>query len=297
MESDINTKAWLAFVSFLLAAMIAARGWYVVSVSRDTTYQIATQDPVSGLIADAPVELHGVTVGKVKSARLLDAHSVRILLRIDRSAPITTASVATIASRGLAPRGFTGYVYIAIENTGTDAGPLAKRPGETYPTIPTASTTSMTLDATLNQVTANVQAVTQLLQSTLDKRTVTALKQSADNLRQVTTALAANSKKLNAIVANTESASRRLAPLMDASDDSVKTLQTQILPETQALLDSSHDTVRAVQTQILPEAHQALSGVDELSSSINDAATRIERNPSIMIRGTAPPPPGPGERK
>ena len=155
----------------------------------------------------------------------------------------------------------------------------------------------MTLDTTLNQVTANVQAVTQLLQSALDKKTIAALKQSAESLQRVTTALAANTNKLNAIVANTESASHRLAPFLDASDDSVRTLQTQILPEAHALLDSSHDTVRALQTQILPEAHKALSSVDDLSSSMNGTASRIERDPSIMIRGAARPTPGPGERR
>lgn len=296
MENDINTKAKLAFVAFLLVALIAAVGWYFVSVSAYATYQISTRESVSGLIADAPVELHGVTVGKVKSVSLLDAHSVRILLSIDKTAPITSASVATIASRGLAPRGFTGYVYVAIENAGTGSGPLVTRPGELYPTIPAVPSSSMALDATLNQVSGDVQVLTQLLQSTLDKRTITALKQSAESLQQVTRALAANTKRLNAIVANTESASRRLAPLLDSSDDSVRALRTEILPEAHSLLDSSHDTVRSLQTQILPEAHKALSSLDELSGSINGAATRIERDPSIVIRGAAPPAAGPGER-
>lgn len=275
MENDINTKARLAFAAFLLVSIIASVIWHFVSVSDYVNYQISTQESVSGLIADAPVEFHGVDVGKVKSVKLLDAHSVRIVLSIDKTAPITSASVATITSRGLASRGFTGYVYIAIENTGTDAGPLAIRSGEPYPTIPTAPSKSMTLDTTLNQVTDDVQVLTELLQSMLDKKTIAALKQSVDSLQQVTKVLAANTKKLNAIVANTERASHRLEPL----------------------LDSSQDTVRALQTQILPEAHKALSNLDDLSNSINSVTTRINQNPSILIRGTAPPPPGPGERK
>jgi phospholipid/cholesterol/gamma-HCH transport system substrate-binding protein len=275
MGNDINTKARLAFVAFLLVSIVASVIWYFVSVSDYVIYQISTQESVSGLITDAPVEFHGVDVGKVKSVKLLDSHSVRILLSIDKTAPITSTSVATITSRGLASRGFTGYVYIAIEDAGTGAGPLATRPGEPYPTIPTAPSKSTTLDTTLDRVTKNVQAITELLQSTLDEKTIVALKQSAESLRQVTKVLAANTKKLNAIVANTERASHRLEPL----------------------LDSSHETVRALQTQILPEAHKALSNLDDLSSSINGVATKINRDPSILIRGTAPPAPGPGERK
>jgi phospholipid/cholesterol/gamma-HCH transport system substrate-binding protein len=275
MKNDINTKARLAFVAFLLVSIVAGVIWYFFSASAYMNYQISTQESVSGLIVDAPVEFHGADVGKVKSIKLIDPHSVKILLSIDKTAPITSASVATITSRGLATRGFTGYVYIAIEDVGTDVRPLAARPGEPYPTIPTMPSKFMTLDATLNQINANVQVLTDLLQSILDQQTIASLKQSADSLQQVTKILAENSKKLNSIVVNTERASQRLGPL----------------------LDSSHDTVNALQTQILPEAHKALSDLETLTNSFTGIANKVNRDPSILIRGTTPPPPGPGEGK
>lgn len=275
MKNDVNTKARLAFVAFLLVSILAGAIWYFVSVSDYVNYQISTEESVSGLIADAPVEFHGVDVGRVKSVKLVRSNSVSILLSIDKTAPITSASVATITSRGLASRGFTGYVYIAIEDVGVDSRPLAARLGEPYPTIPTAPSRSMTLDGTLTQMNVNVQAVTELLQSTFDEKTIASLKQSVDSLQQVTKVLAENSRKLNSIVANTERASHRLEPL----------------------LESSHDTVRALQTQILPEAHKTLSNLDALSSSLSGVASRINRDPSILIRGTRPPLLGPGEEK
>lgn len=275
MTLDINTKARLAFVAFLLVSIVAGVIWYFFSASAYMNYQISTQESVSGLIVDAPVEFHGVDVGKVKSIKLIDPHSVKILLSIDKTTPITSASVATITSRGLATRGFTGYVYIAIEDIGTDMRPLAARPGEPYPTIPTTPSKFMTLDATLNQINANVQVLTDLLQSILDQQTIASLKQSADSLQQVTNILAENSKKLNSIVVNTERASQRLGPL----------------------LDSSHDTVNALQTQILPEAHKALSDLETLTNSFTGIANKVNKDPSILIRGTTPPPPGPGEGK
>ncbi|HEY3536686.1 MAG TPA: MlaD family protein [Trinickia sp.] len=275
MKFDINTKARLAFAAFLLVSTVAGAGWYFFSVSQYATYQIYTKDSVSGLIADAPVEFHGVDVGKVKSVRLVNPHSVDIVLSIDRTAPVTSASVATITSRGLATRGFTGYVYISLEDVGSDSRPLTTRPGEPYPIIATAPSKAVTLDTAMNQVNENFQVITRLLESILDETTVASLKQSADNLQQVTKVLAKNTGKLNAIVANAERASHRFEPL----------------------LESSHDTVTALQTQILPETHKALSNLDNLSKSFNDVAIRINRDPSIVIRGAAPPPPGPGERK
>jgi phospholipid/cholesterol/gamma-HCH transport system substrate-binding protein len=311
MKNGINTKARLAFVAFLLISIVAGTIWYFVSANRYATYQIYTQETVSGLIADAPIEFHGVDVGRVKSIKLVNPHSVNIVLSIEKTAPVTSASVATVTSRGLAARGFTGYVYISLEDIGTDLRQLTTRPGERYPIIPAAPSKFVTLDTTFNQVNENVQVVTELLQSILDKKTIASLKQSADSLQQVTKVLAANTKKLNSIVANTERASKRFEPLLESSQDTVRTLQTQILPEAhktlsnlervsnrfEPLLESSHETVRALQTQILPEAHKTLSNLDNLSSSLTGIATKVGRDPSILIRGAAPPPPGPGEEK
>jgi phospholipid/cholesterol/gamma-HCH transport system substrate-binding protein len=301
---DINTAARLMFLTVLLVSTVAGTIWYLHSVSEYTTYQIDTQDAVSGLIVDAPIEFHGVDVGKVKNIRLVGPRSVSIVLSIDKSAPITSASVATITSRGLATRGYTGYVYISLDDVGIDARPLTARPGAPYPIIPTAPSRIMTLDTTIYQVTSDVQILTALLQTLLDKKTTTALQQSVYSLQQLTKALAANTEKMNSIVANTERASRRFEPLLNAADDTVKQLQMNIVPEVhdaltnlEPLLESSHDTVNALQTQILPEARKALMDLDSLSTTFGGVATKISRDPSILIRGTTPPPPGPGESK
>jgi phospholipid/cholesterol/gamma-HCH transport system substrate-binding protein len=65
MRNDINTKARFAFVAFLLVSTVAGTVWYFFSVSQYVAYQIYTQESVSGLAADAPIEFHGVDVGKV----------------------------------------------------------------------------------------------------------------------------------------------------------------------------------------------------------------------------------------
>lgn len=304
MTNHINTKARVAFVAALLISIVAGAIWYQISANRYAAYQIYSEDSVSGLIVDAPIEFHGVEVGKVKSIRLVNPHSVCIVLSIDKHAPVTSNSVATITSRGLATRGFTGYVYISLEDAGGDSRPLTTRPGAPYPIIRTAPSSVITLDTSINQVKENVQIVTELLQSMLDEETVASLKQSADNLQQVTKVLAENTKRLNSIVGNTERASHRFEPLLESSQDAVRALQTQILPEArktltnlEPLLESSQDTVRALQTQILPEAHKALINLDDLSTAFTGVATKINRDPSILIRGTSPPPPGPGEPK
>jgi phospholipid/cholesterol/gamma-HCH transport system substrate-binding protein len=129
------------------------------------------------------------------------------------------------------------------------------------------------MDTAISQVNENVQFMTELMRATLDKKTLASLKQSIDNLQQVTQTLAANNQKLRSIIMNTEHASSQFKPL----------------------LESSNDTVRALQTQLLPEAFKALANMDNLSRSLGNVAGRVNRNPSLLIRGSAPPPPGPGE--
>jgi len=275
MKVSIENWARLAFALVVILGIVAALVWYSVTSSRYITYQIDTHDSVSGLIADAPVEFHGVDVGKVRSVELIDPHSVKILLDIRKGAPVTNATVATITARGVATRGFTGYVYISLEDTGTDTSPLVAGSGMPFPRIRTLPSRWLNLDTTISQINQNVQYMTELLRTVLDKNTIVSLKQSVDNLQQVTHVLAENNKKLNSIILNTEQASGRFTPL----------------------LDSSNNTVKTMQFQLLPEAYRTIDKLDKLSDSLNDIANKINREPSILLRGTAPPPPGPGEAK
>ncbi len=275
MSLSVENRARLAFAIVVLLGAIAALGWYVTTSAQYATFEIHTHATVSGLLADAPVEFHGVEVGKVKSVELVDPHSVRILLSIKKDTPVTAATAATVTSRGLATRGFTGYVYVALENVGTDFSPLVAASGNPYPLIRSEPPQSVSLDTTISQVNANVQNVTELLRTVLDKKTIASLKESLDNLQQVTHMLEQNNKKLNAIIQNTEQASGELPPL----------------------LESSNNAVKALQLQVLPEAQQALLNLNQLSNSLNAAATKINRDPSILVRGSALPPLGPGEKK
>src|SRR6202161_3480605 len=66
-----------------------SRGWYIRSSCQYVTYGIEAHDPVSGLIVDLPVELHGVEIGNVARIELTDARTVGIWLHIAKDAPIS----------------------------------------------------------------------------------------------------------------------------------------------------------------------------------------------------------------
>ena len=271
-----ESKARWAFAMVLLLGIAAGFAWFAMAAGRYETYQIRTTDSVSGLIVDAPVEFHGVDIGKVARIELIGPKLVNVLLHIRKDAPVTTATVATVTSRGLSSRGFTGYVYVALEDDDSaGARPVTVSAGNVYRELRTAPSRSVNLDVAISQVNENVQSMATLLQTSLDDKTLASLRQALDGMQQVTRTLAANSEKMNAIILNAERASNRLEPL----------------------LESTNQTARALQTQLLPQAYDALAKMDRLSGTLNSAVGRIERDPSVIVRGPSRRLPGPGESK
>jgi len=179
MKLSVENKARLAFALVVLVGIAVGTAWWRAEAGRHVVYQIDTRDSVSGLIADAPVEFHGVEMGRVTQVELTDPHSVRVLLSLRKDAPVTRATVATITSRGLATRGFTGYVYVSLDNVGTEGGPLVATAGQPYPVIPTGPSRSVNLDTAISQVNQNVQVLSDLVQSVLD-RLATAVREAAE---------------------------------------------------------------------------------------------------------------------
>jgi phospholipid/cholesterol/gamma-HCH transport system substrate-binding protein len=164
MKLDPDRKAQILFAAVLVGGLLAGLGWYAASAAGYTTYQISTKDPVSGLIVDSPIEFHGVDVGKVKHIELVDPRSIRILLSIRDGAPVSSATVATITSRGLATRGFTGYVYVSLEDVGEERRPIAVASGSPYPVIPTAPSRVVSLDMEIDEVNRTVRHLSHLLE-------------------------------------------------------------------------------------------------------------------------------------
>jgi len=327
MSTSAEAKARWLFAAVLLVIAAGAAGWAALYAGRYATYEIQSRDPVSGLLPGAPVEFHGVEVGRVQAVQLLQPRLVSVLLEVRRDVPVTSATVATITGRGLASRGFTGYVYVSLEDTGKPAQALAPLPGRPHPLLASAPAQIVSLDTAFNQLNQTVQAVSGLLQSTLDPATVAALKQSLASVDQVAQTLSANNRKLEAIIANAERASLQLQPLLQSSSEAVKTLQNDLLPQTrqtlvrldgltttmnermgvilqnteqaslrfEPLLQSSSDAMLSLQTQILPEAQRTITRLDQLSTSLGETSSRIRRNPSLLLRGGPATPAGPGE--
>ena len=327
MQASAQAKARWLFSGLLLLVAAGVGAWLLAGSLRYATYEVRSRDPVSGLIPGAPVEFHGVEVGRVRDVQLLEPRLVRVLLDVERGVPVTSATVATITGRGLATRGFTGYVYVSLEDGDGAGQPLAAAPGSPYPLLASAASRQVNIDTSMQEIRDSVRSVNGLLQSALDERTVASLKQSLASLEQVTQTLAANNARLDRILANAERASGQLQPLLQSGAATAAALHDQVLPQVQAtvvridglsatldtrmdnilrhteqaatrfepLLLSGEEAVRTLQTQVLPQTERTLVRLDQLSTSLGETAGRVRRNPSLLVRGSAPAPAGPGE--
>jgi phospholipid/cholesterol/gamma-HCH transport system substrate-binding protein len=302
MSPSPESRARIAFIVFVLMLAAGGAAAWLFSRGQDTRYEIRTSDNVSGLIPGAPVEFHGVEVGKVDDVQLVDARNVRVVIAVRRNVPVTTATVATITGRGLAARGFTGYVYVTLEEAQrANAQPLPARAGERYAAIATAPSQAVSLDTSINQLNDSVQTAVALMRTTLDAQTIASLKRSVANLDEVTRTLAANNARMQAILLNAERATAQMPPLVQAGTQSLRTLQTDLLPQAgntlaqmNGAIATTQDVAQTVRTQLLPPARESVVRLDAASGSLADTADRIRRNPSVLVWGERARP-GPGE--
>jgi phospholipid/cholesterol/gamma-HCH transport system substrate-binding protein len=325
VAAHVYRKARLLFGTLVLAGAVAGVGWRIWASDQNRIYQIRTRDSVSGLIVDSPVEFHGVDVGKVAKIELVGGTNVNILLSVVKSASVSKATVATITSRGLAARGFTGYAYVALENTGADAGPLTVERGERYPTIPAAPSRIDTMDTTVAEATAKLEVITRILQSLLDDETIASLKRSVSGLQVLSDVLRSTLDEnliasLKTSLQDVDNITRRMRAVLDdktvadlkrslealqeititfaANNRRLESLITNAERDSRdirPLVDGTSLTVRELRTQVLPEFYRTIGDLQDLTRSVGGMTKRLARDPSTLVRGTVTPP-GPGER-
>jgi phospholipid/cholesterol/gamma-HCH transport system substrate-binding protein len=267
METNVNYTIVGAFVLIIVTFLVLATIWLSSGFNLElfNSYMIYMKESVTGLSIDSSVEFNGVDAGSVKSIKINKDNPdlVELQVNIKSSIPISVSTVATLKSKGV-----TGVTYISLTDNGLDLTPLVAKKGEKYPIIKTIPSLLVRLDMALSRLSDNLHEVTLSIRSVLDKDNQNAIKNTLKNLDRITTSIAANDRHLNVILQNTANASEHFIGLTSM-----------------------------MQTQLLPKSYDLLANLNNMSITLTQVAAEIKQNPSMLVRGKAPPTLGPGESK
>jgi len=308
MENKAHAMAAGIFVALLTALVLGLAAWLTRDTGARDPYEISTKETVTGLQEQAPVRFRGVDVGKVKRIGFDPKTQGNVLIRleVDRDAPLTRETYATLSYQGV-----TGAAFVQLQDDGKP-GPRLVPNDEVPPRIPLRPGLLAKLEergeAILERVQTVAESVDKLLSEPNQKRVAAALEnlsKAADSTQQ----LAAN---INSTVTH------KLDPALDQATvtlrgaqrtvDQVGAAAAQFGQTAQRLnapggpierFSSGTDALAHVAETFgattLPRINQATEQTTRTVRSLNRAVNDFTENPQMLIYGEGTPRPGPGE--
>ena len=300
MESKVNYTIVGLVVVILIAALISVSLWLSVGFDQKqyTIYAVYMNETVSGLSEESPVKFNGVQVGSVKKIELdhKDPQQVCLLLAIESDTPITTTTKATLISQGI-----TGNTYVGLTATSASLQPLRKRSDQPYPVIPAYPSLFNQLDKVLKEVSVNVNDVSVEIRKIFDKENAAYIKKTLENLQTFTNVIAQNKKSINQSIENTDVLLRNLAKVSKELPKLTQELQLGVNKISHAgdkvseTMTSGKIALDKFSQQTIPPAISLLNRLNAIAANLEKVSNQLRQNPSVIIRGTTPPKPGPGE--
>ena len=300
MESKTNYTIVGVVVLTLFVGLVATMLWLSVGFNQKkyTTYTVYMHEAASGLTKDASVKFNGVQVGYVKEIRLNQSHprQVEILLNIEEDTPITTSTYAT-----LNPQGITGVSYIGLSASTSDLTPIQQMPGEPFPVIPSKPSVFNQLDGILKKVSEDINTVSAEAQRLFNEENAKHVRHILANIDHFSKDLAGNGKNVNAFMDNLAKASRDFPRMLDELRVGISKFETMADSLSKAgnsvskTMGSGKNTLDKISQEALPPAVVLLRRLNAISANLEKVSSEMRQNPAVVIRGSKPPQPGPGE--
>lgn len=279
MESKVNYTLVGLFVLILGAAIIIIPLWLSSNLSnkRYQIYAVHMFESVSGLSVSAPVKYNGVDVGNVRSIQLnvRNPQEVDLLLNINEGTPITTVTTATLEVQGL-----TGVANIALKGGNENALPLVAAPNQPYPVIKYAPSLLMRLTETINHISKQFDKI-------MSPENQIAFSHSLANINRITTTLANNSAQINSSIQSLNVALKNAAAASQQFPIVIQNIHTSAEQFDEVMQQWTYIS-QILNGTTLPKINSVVDNLQTFTKS-------VKQNPSILLRGQAPPPPGPGE--
>ncbi|MHB1249982.1 MAG: MlaD family protein [Polaromonas sp.] len=300
MENKAHALAAGAFVLVVSALLALLAIWLTRDNTERDLYELSTPQTVSGLQPQAAVRYRGVPVGKVEFIGFDEKVKGNVLIRvsIDRAAPLTQSTFATVAYQGV-----TGLGFIQLDSNDASAARLVPNDNDP-PRIPLKPGV---LDKLLKQsevIFNQAEQVGTRLNKLLSEENQRAVSTAVAQFSQAAGSLNRLAKGLEPTVAGLPALSREasvsLQSVKAASNDvgvaarrlSEKGGTFDKLSEGGAALAASAQTFSA---GTLPKLGEVADETARAMRQLRRTANAVNDNPQSLIFGNGPPLPGPGE--
>ncbi|SFB87212.1 phospholipid/cholesterol/gamma-HCH transport system substrate-binding protein [Polaromonas sp. OV174] len=282
----------------LLLALLAL--WLTRDNTQRHLYEMSTGDIISGLQPQAAVRFRGVPVGKVESIGFDDKVKGNVLIRvsIDREAPITQSTFATVASQGV-----TGLGFIQLDDN--DGSSVRLTPNDANP--PRIPLKPGTLDKLLSQgemILNHLEQASSSLNKLLSDENQRTVSAAVAQFGEATASLKRVSQGLEPTVAGLPALSRETS----ATLLSVKRASNEVASTAQRLnavggpLDKLTQGgtalaagVETFSTATLPKLGEVADETARAMRQLRRTVSAVDDNPQALIFGNGPPLAGPGE--
>jgi phospholipid/cholesterol/gamma-HCH transport system substrate-binding protein len=301
MENKAHAMAAGIFVVAITILLVGLAAWLTRDTGERDPYEISTRETITGLQEQAAVRYRGVEVGKVATIGFDPKAQGNVLMRleIDRDAPVTKDTFATLGFQGV-----TGLAFVQLDDTGKPAPRLQPEDGHP-PRIPLRPGLLSKLmdkgEVILERVDELTGRMNQLLGDENQKRFSSAL----DNLGTAAADASQLARRLDSTVA--ARVDPALASVQKSADQIGRTAadfgQTarrlnakdgpidRLAEGTEALAhaaDSFNSATLPRINRVTEETSRAVRQLGRTANTIND-------NPQSLIFGAGAVDPGPGE--
>lgn len=308
MENKAHALAAGIFVALMSALVLALSAWLTRDTGIRDTYEISTRETVTGLQSQAPVRFRGVDVGKVSSVGFdpKAVGNVLVQMEIDRDAPITRDTFATLSYQGV-----TGLAFVQLADEGKPAPRLVPDEDDP-PNIPLRPGLLARLEergeVILDRVEEVAVRVNQVLGDDNQKRIASALEniaQAADGTNRLAARLDATVQRrldpalgdLSVTMRNVQGAADRVG----AAADDISAVAERINAKGGPLdrvgegTDALAQAVETVSVSTLPRLNRVAEQTTQTMRTLDRAINELTEHPQMLIYGRGAARPGPGE--
>ena len=300
MENKAHALIAGVFVVVVTVLLALLAIWLTRDNTQRNLYEMSTSETISGLQPQAAVRFRGVPVGKVERIGFDEKvkGNVLILVSIDRAAPVTKSTFATVASQGV-----TGLGFIQLDDNGESTQRLVPNDDDP-PRIPLKPGSLDKLlkqsEAIFNQAEQATARLNQLLSDENQKAVTVAVTQLAEAAGSINRVAKGLEPAVATLPALSRDSSATMKALKTASDEVAATAgrlnakggPLDKLTEGGAALAAGVGTFSAA---TLPKLGEVADETARTMRQLRRTVNAVDDNPQALIFGNGAPLPGPGE--